>query len=74
MPRARGVTFERWFECSLCGFDYPASLLVRQNGQLRCTVIPCMNAMGRSDYLAEHDVDAEEIRDAPDGDEFVIPG
>lgn len=72
MPAARGFSFRRWFECSKCGFDYPIDQVVRQNGQLRCTVIPCRDAPSRGDYLAEHDIETEELQEPDDSDLFTI--
>lgn len=41
MPLSRGMTGSKWFECSICGFDYPVKYRRFQDGKPRCTYLPC---------------------------------
>lgn len=34
--RAWGFTARKWRECAECGFDWPMSLMIRQNGRFVC--------------------------------------
>ena len=38
MPATHSHTFQRWYECTRCGFDYRIGELVRQEGSLVCIV------------------------------------
>lgn len=39
MPRAKGVYRSEWRNCAICGFLYPITMMRRQLGSIRCTVL-----------------------------------
>lgn len=37
------MTFQKWFTCARCGFNYPIKYRARQNGLDVCTYLPCFD-------------------------------
>lgn len=61
MPATHSTTFQRWYECHRCGFDYPISRLVRQNGVLVCKEM-CMDIRDHLHEAQDEGGVFEEIR------------
>lgn len=46
MPRNNSPSGSKWFECALCGFDYPEEFKTTQRGLDVCTFLPCFDEPG----------------------------
>lgn len=62
---------EQWFVCDRCGFDYPRSKMVRQDGLEVCTV-HCVFDQGAEYYRMITPIPAETAPEPPDGDEVTL--
>lgn len=72
MPKTiNNVWGEQWFVCDRCGFDYPRSLMVCQDGLNVCTV-HCVFDQGAEYYRSITPIPGEEIPEPPAGDEVTI--
>jgi len=64
---------EEWYTCDMCGFHYPRSQVVRQNGSIRCLgpgTHKCVEEPGAAAYRMDvetgYEADPEPL---PDRDE-----
>lgn len=66
MPRNRGITFERWAICAVCGFSFPETQLIPQKGLLKCRKdLDKLDVEMRPRVIADVLADEEAQKDRP---------
>jgi hypothetical protein len=64
MPRHRGLYWQQWGNCSICGFVWPIGQLIMQKGSLRCPRdVDNLDVELRPRYIAEVLSDTQETED-----------
>lgn len=54
----RGVTFNKWKPCGVCGFEWPEKALKPQRGVLACP--ECIDEPSHEDYVRESELKEHE--------------
>lgn len=65
----KGVTFNRWCDCAICGLPWPEKSMQKQYGTLRCP--ECMDEPGHEDAMRKDQKDLTDVKPPWDPDEVT---